>query len=325
MHSNQARRRLFASCLILLCALGSVRASAEPSTRDAHAAGQATPIAEARVRFARGLELYRAGDLASALAEFRRADGLAPSYRLQYNIGQVCEEQHDYACALSAFQAYLAGGGAEGPHARRVSVEQELQKLSGFVAELSVSVDVAGAEVLVDDAPVGVAPLDGVIKVNSGRRRIAARQGGLVAARSVELAGGERVSVVLTLRPEPVASQASVAPLAPVNSGASLQHERSPAVLWLWIGSGALAAGSALSGVLALRAAHQLSGERATVPVAAAELQQTSARASHWALAADVLGALAVGSAGGALYLSLAPTAANTHTDGALLTVRSTF
>src|SRR4051794_7031872 len=123
---------------------------------------------EARTRFNRGIELYRDGDLAGALAEFRRADALAPAYRLKYNIAQVCEEQHDYACAADALRAYLSGGGREIPEAKRASIELELQKLNASVAQLSVSVDTPGAEILVDDVSFGTAPFTAPLQVNAG-------------------------------------------------------------------------------------------------------------------------------------------------------------
>ena len=65
-------------------------------------------VAEAREQFTRGLRLYREGSLEASLAELEKAVELAPSYRLQYNIGQVQFELGNYVAAMHAFRRYLA-------------------------------------------------------------------------------------------------------------------------------------------------------------------------------------------------------------------------
>jgi hypothetical protein len=326
---QELRSPVVAATLALWFAFPTSPAFAESASTQPHASSdtQSAQIAEARTRFNRGLELYRDGDLPSALAEFRRADALAPSYRLKYNIGQVCEEEHDYACALSAFQAYLDGGGAEIPRARRASVELEVQKISASVAELNVTVDVADAEVTIDDVPVGVSPLTVAIKINSGLRRVAARQGALFATRSVEVAGGERLNVALTLRAG-LGSQPAAMPEPNTGKRPTNAVDRSSArslALLSWVGTGIFASGSAITGALALHASHQLATERRSYPVSSAELGQSSDRVAHFALAADILGALAVGGAGCALYFTVAPVAMNAHADGAIVSIHSQF
>ena len=116
-------------------------------------------LREARTRFQRGIELYEEGDMDAALVELRRAYELAPSYKLLFNIGQVQLQKSDYASALDSFERYLAQGGDNISRKRRGELEPLVQKLRQRVAEVTVTVDVAGAEVLVDDLPRGTAPL----------------------------------------------------------------------------------------------------------------------------------------------------------------------
>ena len=59
--------------------------------------------------------MFEESNFTGALAEFRRAHAIAPSYRLLYNIGQVCYLLRDYPCALDSFSRYLSQGGAEIP------------------------------------------------------------------------------------------------------------------------------------------------------------------------------------------------------------------
>ena len=77
---------------------------------------------EAAVRFQRATEMFEENNLSGALAEFRRAQALAPNFRLLYNIGQVCYLLRDYPCALDSFSRYLTeGGGGCRPRASRRS------------------------------------------------------------------------------------------------------------------------------------------------------------------------------------------------------------
>ena len=293
----------------MACAFGATAARAQ-GPKDA------APSLEARTRFNRAVELYRDGDLAGALAEFRRADALAPAYRLKYNIAQVCQEQHDYACALTAFRAYLSSGGSDIPKNKRASVELEIQKMSAFVAELSISVDTPGAEILVDDTSLGSAPLTAPLQVNAGRHRVSARQGALVATRSIEVAGGERASVPLLLAPAPES--------APTNQQArepERAHDSATDRSLAWasgIGAGVFLAGAAVTGILALHESNQLASERNAYPASGAQLRGTRDKVSHLALATDILGVLAVGSGVGALYFALRPVASTTEPAAAM-------
>jgi len=330
---SPARSHFVFAATLTACAFGVRGAHAQTSEpRQASAAIEppsAAAVAEARARFNRGLALYKDGDLPSALAELRRADALAPSYRLKYNIAQVCEEQHDYSCALSAFRAYLDGGGSEIPRARRTSVEAELKKVAPLVAELHIRVDDPGAEISIDDVVVGTAPLADAVEVNSGVRRVSARHGALVATRSVEVAGGEQLDVSLALGPaiaEPTAPLAGAARATPTTVPATAARANARPIVWIgWAGAGAFAAGSAIAGAIALHASHELADERGTYPVTSAELSNTSDRASHWALAADVLGVLALASAGTALYFTFTPETEGAHASGGTVSLRARF
>lgn len=328
MKASVRRGSCFAS-LVLMATLAVGPAHAESPGKEPHptADAQAAPLNEARTRFNRAVELYRDGDLPGALAEFRRADALAPSYRLKYNIGQVCEEQHDYACALAAFRAYLDGGGSDIPRARRTSVELDLRRIAAFVARLTVSVDVAGAEVSVDDVVVGSAPLVAPLQVNAGLRRVTARRAGLVSARSVEVAGGQEVQLELVLRPEaPAAPEQTSAPSSTGDSERALSSPSSRQLFWLsWVATGVFASGTVVSGAMALHASHQLASERQAVPTSADTLAASSSRVAHWALAADILGLLTLGSAACAVHFTLAPGASTARPAAAVLSISSRF
>jgi hypothetical protein len=212
----------------------------------------APPLEEARTRFAAGVQLFHEGSFDAALAEFRKAYQLAPSYRVLYNIAQVQFELHDYVEALKSFRQYLAEGGPEVPAERRAQVEGEVQKLERRVATLEIAAEVEGAEILIDDVPVGTTPLRSPIIVNAGSRRITATKPGRVTtARSLTVAGGDRVKVELKLpeavsvrlvaQPVPVTQPVPAAPSAPVAAPRTRMWVALAATAALAVGAGTFA------------------------------------------------------------------------------------
>jgi hypothetical protein len=168
-------------------------------------------VQEARTRFQAGVQLFHEGSFDAALAEFRKAYQLAPSFRVLYNIAQVQFELRDYVGAWRSFRQYLAEGGGDVPADRRAHVDGEVQKLERRIAVLEISSNVDGAELRIDDVPVGTSPLPTPILVNAGLRRISAAKPGRVAtARSLTVAGGDRVKVTLDL-PEVAATAPALA------------------------------------------------------------------------------------------------------------------
>jgi hypothetical protein len=150
-------------------------ASSTPSAASPSVPLDEKSVEEGRILFSRGVSLFRDGDYRAALLEFQRAQRAAPNYRIYYNIGQTCLELLDYPCALDALSLYLQQGGLEVPEARRGSVQAERTRLAQLVAKITIDVDAAGAEVLIDDLAVGKAPLPAPVVVGIGRHRIAAR------------------------------------------------------------------------------------------------------------------------------------------------------
>jgi hypothetical protein len=214
--------------------------------RPAQAGGPTASDKEQAIsRFKRGLDLYREGDLRAALSEFRRAYTLAPTYRVQFNIGQVCVELRDHACALTAFEAYLKQGGEEIPPARRAAIAADVARLSSRVARLAIDVPTRGAVITVDDEAVGTAPLRSPVLVSAGRRKVTAQvPGAPPITRVVDVAGAETVRVALV----PSGSAHATEP----------PRTRWTPLSFAGIGvAGALTAGAVVSGVLAQRAADR--------------------------------------------------------------------
>ncbi len=239
-----------------------------PATADAER------TTEAARRFERGLAFYRDGEYRLAQIEFDRAYELVPDYRVLYNIGQVGIQLAQYARARRALARYLAEGGGEVPEERAAAVRADLEMLGQRTAFVTVEVSVAGAEIRVDDEPVGVAPLPEPLLVDAGRHAVAARLGqSTSAAQYVTVAGGDSVAVRIELGPllpaEPVAVPLPVAPVAGV-AVPPAAPEAAPAPFarwWLgWTATGVVAAGAVVTFALGDAAArlHQEQAEEPT-------------------------------------------------------------
>jgi tetratricopeptide (TPR) repeat protein len=252
-----------------------------------HALAQAEDDAETgHAHFERGVEYVQDGDLKAAMVEFKRAYAASPNYRVLYNLGQVSNELSEYTDAQSYFRRYLADGASEIEPARKREVDAMLSKLSSRVANLMLSSNIAGAELFVDDVPVGRTPLSEPVRVSAGTRTIAAAVSGRPrVSQIVEAAGGDTISIKLDFPPIAVAE---LPPGAPSASERKADTGGPSPVLWLGIGTGAL---GVATGIMAYLAASDASDYHDAVhrKTTARELNELDDRATSKALVTDIL------------------------------------
>jgi tetratricopeptide (TPR) repeat protein len=160
---------------------------------------------EGRVRFRRGVEFYKEGNYHAALAEFRVAYEVAPSSRIQYNLGQTLFQLQDYAGALTAFEAYVADNRESGGEDRAREVDADIAKLRPRVAVIQIVTNIpasglASATVLVDDEPREFATTG--VRVSAGRRKIAVTANGFqTETRILDVAGSTATELRFELKP----------------------------------------------------------------------------------------------------------------------------
>jgi hypothetical protein len=297
--------RRLALVLTLAATMGNARA-AEPRK----AAAPSTQREEAQRRYERARELYDEGDFRASLVEFQRAYELAPSYRLLYNIAQVQYQLQDYAGALGSFQRYLQEGQKDLTPERRGEVQREVERLRSRVALLDITTVPAGAEVSVDDVPVGRTPLKEKVLVSAGRRKVSAElPGHAPISRMVDVAGADTVPVELALIPmsaEPVATPAAEASHPLEVAGTARTAAASPrGVPWkAWTATGTLAIGAGVTGLLAMKASKDLKTRRDTFGVTRAQLDDARGKARTLALTSDILTGATVVAAGISAWLT---------------------
>jgi hypothetical protein len=265
--------------------------------------GPETPPAgdEASERFDRGLALFDEGDFVASLAEFRRAYAVKPVYKLRYNIGNVCLELHDYACAMQELTAYLAQGGDSIATERREAVTKLVARASSRVAKVEI-VSTPGAEIFIDDQVVGVAPLKAPIVVNAGRRKVTSQKDGFTSKTIVvEAPGTDSLRVVVDLQPLHVIGAPSAA-FAP--SPKTPSRFTTASFIGLGVG-GALLATAVAVGAVAQSERNDIQRQRFVGPNAPESMRSDADHADALALTANIVGAAGIVTLGATLGITL--------------------
>ena len=254
---------------------------------------------EAGKHFQRGVALYGEADYRAALVEFKRAYAMSPNTAVLYNVGETQYQLLDYAGALTTFERYLAESGQGDSHLTQV--ENDIEVLRARVGHVGVVTITPGADITVDDQPVGRTPIDRPLLVSIGHRKISASmQGRPAIVRYVDVATDDNLAVTLQL---PDAGGGG--------SGAAGKHEsdetdgpratRADGAHGLqtvgWITTGALAIGAIATGVLAARESGLLQADRNAYPQSAATLERDARTTTTYSIIADSLagGAVLVG------------------------------
>jgi hypothetical protein len=130
---------------------------------------RADDVAEAKSRFRKGAELYRAKQYREAIAEFEAAYRLKPAGAIHYNVAQCRERLGEWPAAIRSYHDYLR----EAPEANdravvRAAVKKLEERLAATGAQpLLVYTDPPGAEVRIDGRVRGTAPFHLVLPPGS--------------------------------------------------------------------------------------------------------------------------------------------------------------
>jgi hypothetical protein len=288
MKARIAVAALFAST----CFTASFAALAAPDVPSSESA-----VGEASQHFTKAVQLFKEYSFDAALAEFRKAYQLAPSYRVLYNIAQVNYELHNYVEALKGFRQYLSEGGSEVSSDRRAQVEAEIRKLEGRVGYIEVTANVEGAQLSVDEVPVGAIPLRSPLMVNPGLRRVSGTKNGYgMTARNVTIAGGDHAQIQLDLTeiPQTRIIRETVRP------------ERPRTAMWISLAAtGALGATSGVFAILAHGATKDFEAELGKYPNSKEQIDEARSKASLYSGLADGFAMGAIVAGGATLFFAL--------------------
>lgn len=309
MNARLRARTIAALLAVLAVATAAPRARAGDAEEDRRMAAQGL--------FERGVKLAKDGDSKAALEAFRAAYASYPSFRVLYNIGQLCARMGDGACAVRAYEQYLRDGGADVPGKRRSAVDSEIKALRRTLALVTIKTGLSGAEVTVDGTDAGKTPLPGPVPVNAGSHEIAITHEGRTTKKSVKVVSGDEVTLDMDPAeeeepgrtdppPRPEESPATSAPAAPE------PPRKFPVVAWAV--TGGLAAVTVVTGILASGAYDDYQTKKTSFPITRQELDDAHGSARDLFLLTSALGAVTVISAGVATYMTFAGGAAPART-----------
>lgn len=264
---------------------------------------------DAKARYLKGVELHDEGDYQSALIEFRRSYELVPNFNVLYNIGQEHFMLADYANALRVFTQYIEEGGKRIPPQRKEQVDRDIDKLRSRVATVNIKVNIAGAELRIDDQQIA-AVIPGPVLVSAGKRRVEVSKPGYRSVTKTEdFAGQETKELTFDLQPDVsvINNGTNGKPnIVIVNGNPVVQDEGPPAApIVTWSLTGAFAIATGVFGGLAIANDSSLRTLQQERGHTEAELQDAQDSARNMAIAADVfLGVTAVG-AGLSIYFTV--------------------
>lgn len=219
--------------------------------RPAQAQLPGDPKAVARTKLVDGSDALKRGDFKDALARFKEAYELVPSPKIHYNFGLAYRGLGRPADAIDAFEKFLTEATDASPDLR-ANAERFRSELGQQVGTVALTCDVEGAEISVDGRSYGTTPARAPLRLDPGPHQIVVEKAPAAPfTQRLELTAGQRVSVSVTLAPEPTADGVVAAPVPPPVPGPPAAPPAPPvrrhSWKW-WAGWGGAAAGIGVLG-----------------------------------------------------------------------------
>lgn len=218
----------------------------------AHATPSSQQRALARELYTKGQQLFREGNYREAQNSFEEAYRVAPTPIVLLSVAECQVRTEQYEAAANTLETYLR----EKPDAKdRAEVKTQIDTLRNKPAFLTVSSNIAGADIWVDGKDTGMStPAD--LSLTPGVHNVSVVRDGYVRSeQSVRLAPAGRDTIRFTMMPEAQAPVA-VAPTTVVPDAPPAEESGRHFGPGFWaatgVGVAAIAAGATL-GVLALK------------------------------------------------------------------------
>ena len=211
----------------------------------------------ARALLREGNALLGQDDATGALEKFQQAYSIYPSPKVLANIGTALRGVGRDVEAAAAYERCLHESAGMLTADLRAAVEKALADVRGTLGRTDVTVNEAGAMVVVDGVSVGASPLSAPVWMKPGAHRIEARKGGFhPTSETVEVVAGQTRSVRLLVaravqQSEPARPSVSHAPVLVPTGSRAVGHdvaEKRPSApppwhrrWYVWAGAGAVA------------------------------------------------------------------------------------
>lgn len=155
------------------------------------------PLAEtlapdAKADYDAGKLLFGDGDMNGALVKFQSAYDKSKDPRLLWNMAACLKNLRKYARVLRLLDQYIAEGTTVTTEQDRADAVELRKNIESFTVNLTLKVNVPGAQIFVDDEPMGISPLEKAVIVDIGQRTLRLTKSGYKEVRRVESVGGSR-------------------------------------------------------------------------------------------------------------------------------------
>jgi hypothetical protein len=166
------------------------------------AAEERSEASEAARHFDRGYLLAQQGSLEAAISEFKRAYALSPHPSVLYNLGQAYAASGRAVEAVQTLRKYLEQADVKLDTERRAQAAAIIDYQGQRIGTLTLDVEPAGAELMLDGEPLGTAPLNGPLLVSAGTHGLTVAHAGYTP-RSVRVEVVGKTSTATQVRLEP--------------------------------------------------------------------------------------------------------------------------
>ena len=189
---QRVRRRL--SALVATALLSSAFLAVSPSF--------AQQAGDAKASLADADKAVKAKDWAAAARLFDAANKAQPSSEALEGLANASYQSGQLGEAYNAYREWLDKYGAKAPAAKKKTAETRLKELGEKTGEVTITVNEPGAQVLVDDKPIGTSPLAGPLRLTAGPHKVRVTKDGFIAFdQSPNVAAGTTTTVQATLAP----------------------------------------------------------------------------------------------------------------------------
>jgi hypothetical protein len=210
---------------------------AAPARADDAAPPAPAPLAQsltgqARADYDSARSLYAERDFAASLVKFTAAHAASKDARLLWNMASCEEKLHHYTKALSLLRRFVDEGGPLLTDRDRADAAQYILAIEPLTGTARVEVSEPGAEVFIDDEPVGVSPVP-PIPLDVGVHTLRVHKGDFVDyGDRITVTGGE---LPIAVKLAPILHEGRLAVRAP--AGAAIAIDGAATGVGAWSGA----------------------------------------------------------------------------------------
>jgi hypothetical protein len=191
--------------VLLLSVLVAASVPLSPADSQAAPARAPKPLGEsltgrAREAYRSAELLFNGGDYRGSITKYQQAYDLSHDARLFLDMALAAKGLHQYAQMKRWLERYEGDMGDALAARDRAAAEAALAAIRNLVGSVTLTANVSGASISIDDEVVGTTPLPGPVTLDLGSHTIVAAKSGYPRwTKKLDIAGGDELNVALEL------------------------------------------------------------------------------------------------------------------------------